>query len=375
MTVDPKGYLRPRQHGELTPDEEAGFAAVCPGLGIGASVTAGRDHVLWGPMVEVRSGHAADAGLRHTASSGGALSALLVHLLETGQVDFVLQTTASQDTPFANAPLFASDATGILGAAGSRYAPSAPLAALPEALARPGRGAFVGKPCDVAALHALAARDTAVRDKFPYLLSFFCAGVPSLRGAREILTVLGVDEADLASFRYRGNGWPGHAAATRQDGTSARMSYADSWGSILSRHVQFRCKICPDGTGGLADVVCADAWHCDERGYPLFEERDGISLIVTRTERGENLVRAALEAGVLMAESTDPTAIAPMQPGQLRRKLLVFSRLAAMAILFRARPRFRGFNLRAAARRAGGLANLKSFLGMCRRLVLPGRAP
>jgi coenzyme F420 hydrogenase subunit beta len=37
------------------------------------------------------------------------------------------------------------------------------------------------------------------------------------------------------------------------------MSYADSWGGILSRHVQFRCKICPDGTGGFADVVCADA--------------------------------------------------------------------------------------------------------------------
>ena len=50
------------------------------------------------------------------------------------------------------------------------------------------------------------------------------------------------------------------------------MSYAQSWGEILTKHVQFRCKVCPDGSGGFADVACADAWYGDERGYPSFEE-------------------------------------------------------------------------------------------------------
>ena len=60
---------------------------------------------------------------------------------------------------------------------------------------------------------------------------------------------LGVAPEDLAAFRYRGDGWPGYATATRRDGSAERMSYNDSWGDILTRHVQFRCKICPDGVG------------------------------------------------------------------------------------------------------------------------------
>ena len=60
--------------------------------------------------------------------------------------------------------------------------------------------------------------------------------------------------------------------ATLREFTERTMSYHNSWGKILSRHVQHRCKICADGTGNPADLVCADAWHADDEGYPLFEE-------------------------------------------------------------------------------------------------------
>ena len=55
------------------------------------------------------------------------------------------------------------------------------------------------------------------------------------------------------------------------------MSYADSWGAHLSKHVQFRCKICPDAVGGVADIACADAWYGGDSGYPQFDEAAGRS--------------------------------------------------------------------------------------------------
>jgi coenzyme F420 hydrogenase subunit beta len=148
------------------------------------------------------------------------------------------------------------------------------------------------------------------------------------------------------------------------------MSYAESWGDILSRHVQFRCKICPDGSGGFADIVCGDAWHCDERGYPLFEERQGRSLIISRTARGEALVQQAMAARYLDAEPLDAGEIEKMQPSQARRKRLVLSRLVAMAVLGRTTPRFRGLRRLRAALSAGLWPNLRSFLGMARRLLI-----
>lgn len=373
MGYSARGFLRPEQTAPLTKDEDASIAAICPGLVMEQRAEGRRDHLLWGPIVATRIGHSMDPALRRHASSGGALSALLIHMLETKAVDFVLQISAAPELPFANRTVISRSAKEVASAAGSRYAPSAPLAEIAPLLESGERGAFVGKPCDVAALRAMARRDPRIDAAFPYMVSFFCGGVPSLDGARGVLKALGVEERDLAAFRYRGDGWPGFAAATRQDGSVERMSYAASWGDILSRTVQFRCKICPDGTGGMADVVCADAWECDERGYPLFEEAEGQSLIVARTGKGEALVAAALGGGALTGETVSDEVIAAMQPGQLKRKHLALSRILASTLLGRPRPRFSGFNLGKAALKGGAFANLRSFMGTAKR-ILRGRA-
>jgi coenzyme F420-reducing hydrogenase beta subunit len=59
----------------------------------------------------------------------------------------------------------------------------------------------------------------------------------------------------------------------------------------------------------------------------MFEEKEGLSLIVSRSWRGEELVKAAIEAGYIDAEDLDEDKIASMQPGQLKKKQLVQSRL------------------------------------------------
>ena len=373
MTVSPAGYNRPVQTGALTAEEESRFAAICPGVGLKQSAEGRKDHPLWGPLIAVRSGHASDPDLRHNASSGGVLSAVLIHLIETGAVEFVLQVAADPAHPLGNLTVISRTAAEVFAAAGSRYSPSSPLAGLEAHLVPGRRFAFVGKPCDVAALRALARYDSRIDACIPYMISFFCAGIPSLKGAEEIVHKLGVELAQVTAFRYRGDGWPGFATATLTDGNTRRMSYNDSWGGILTGHIQFRCKICPDGTGGFADLVCADAWHCDEAGYPLFDEGDGISLIVSRTAKGENLLASAMTAGVIQAEPLPVAQIAAMQPGQAGRKKILLARLLALWVLFRPRPSYRGFHLGRAACMAGLAKNLRNFLGTGRRILLKRR--
>ena len=374
MVMEPPGWLRPRQTATLDPAQEAAIAATCPGLVVEQDRPG---HPYWGPVIECRTGHATDPDLRHQASSGGGISALLTHLLETGAVDHVVQVAASDTVPVANRTVLSVTEAEVFAAAGSRYAPSAPLARLGEVLEAPGKAAFVGKPCDVAALRAIARRDPRVDAKIPWMLSFFCAGVPSQAGAEAVVAELGVAAEDLASFRYRGDGWPGYATATRKSGGAERMSYNDSWGAILTRHVQFRCRICPDGTGGAADAVCADAWECDADGYPVFDEREGSSLILSRTEKGEALVRAAMAAGRLDAGPLPLDAVTAMQPGQVERKRNVGGRLAALALLGRPRPSYTGFRLLARAMENGPATNLRNAAGTARRVLraLRGRKP
>src|SRR5690606_8516883 len=157
------------------------FESFCPGARVSVQPTPpeAQDHVIWGPVVASRTAFAADAAARHRASSGGALTALLCHLLEAGAVAAVIQVTASNEPRYANQTVVSRTPEEVLAAAGSRYAPSAPLDGLPERLDGRTRYAFVGKPCDVAALRALAKLDARIDAQIVYVLSFFCAGVPS----------------------------------------------------------------------------------------------------------------------------------------------------------------------------------------------------
>jgi coenzyme F420 hydrogenase subunit beta len=369
MSSAGKGYLRPRAVRPLSPEEDQRIADICPGLALSRAPAGKPDHPVWGPIIRARVGQATDPALRHKASSGGALSAVLLYLLETGLVDRVVQTAANPLAPIENMTVESTTAKHVFHAAGSRYAPSAPLSEILQQLDRPGRFAFVGKPCDVAALRAYARHNTAVRAKVPYLISFFCAGIPSLDGTRAILERLGVAEDDVAWFRYRGDGWPGFATASTRDGRMFRMSYTESWGSILSRHLQFRCKVCPDGSGGFADLVCADARYGDEQGYPKFQEAEGRSLVITRTPTGEDIVRAAVREGYLELAEVEIGEIAKMQPYQARRKQLVLSRLAALALFGHTVPRFRGLSLWRCALMAGLWRNARSFIGTVVRIV------
>jgi coenzyme F420 hydrogenase subunit beta len=370
MEYSDAGYLRPVISGNVASQADDIIAELCPGDQLDLSIMGGQSHLLWGPLVGCRSGHASDPALRHHASSGGVLSALLQHILATGAVDRIIQVGPSDEDPTQNRSEVSRAAKDVWKSAGSRYAPSSPLENLMQELERPGRFAVVGKPCDIAAVRKLLSRDERALEKIPYLFSFFCAGIPSIKGANQIVEKLGFQKKDLKEFRYRGDGWPGFATAIGKNNDMRRMSYSESWGDILSHHVQFRCKICPDGSGGFADVVCGDAWESDERGYPRFMERDGQSIVLSRTQRGEDLVTSAIKAGVIEAGPLSIDQIIKMQPSQARRRKLVMSRLWAIRGSGRSPPAFKGFRLREAAWTAGIKENIKSFLGLLRRLYL-----
>jgi coenzyme F420 hydrogenase subunit beta len=368
MTMAETGYLRPVQTADVSSTVNASIMQHCPGISIDAAATTIENDVLWGPIVSSRTGHATDITLRKHASSGGVISALATHLVESKAVDFVVQVTASETSPIDNVTVRNINAETIYEAAGSRYAPSAPLEKLFEYLSQPGKFALVGKPCDIAALRSLAKVDTRIDKKIPYMISFFCAGIPSRKASLRIVNELGFQESQLKKFSYRGDGWPGFATAETNDGRSAKMTYAKSWGNILSPQVQFRCKICPDGSGGQADIVCGDAWESDERGYPTFTEIDGRSLLITRTHRGEELVQMAVAQNVIAASDLPVSQIALMQPFQARRKRQVPSRLMAMRLSGFVPPRYRGMQLGKAALAAGLIENIRGFWGTFRRL-------
>jgi coenzyme F420 hydrogenase subunit beta len=345
MRLDAEGYNRPQVSASGHPGEAVAgaaelFAAACPGRRVTAPRPPGSSrHALLGPVVQAWEAWAADPMIRHSGSSGGALTALTAWLAETGEAAQVIAAAAAA-APARTVTVTITDREGALAAAGSRYAPVS-NAGHPGAT-DPG-GAFVGKPCEVSALRAIADRQGRPA---PLLLSFFCAGVPSQQATDALVTRLGIPSGEaLSHLRYRGGGWPGRFTAVSVGGREVSAGYDESWGQHLGPTTQWRCKICPDGVGESADLAAGDLWRVDERGYPDFTEGDGMSVLIARTPRGREVVERAVAAGVLCVRPVDLADVVAAQPLQVARRTTLFARLLGARAAGRPVPRYRGFGL------------------------------
>lgn len=371
METCSRGYARPVQVGAVSDAAEQRIAAACPGLSLDGWPQDADTY--WGPARQVVTAFAKDPQVRFEGSSGGALTALATHALVNGLVDGVVHVSASTDHPLGNSVQVSRNVDEIRLGAGSRYAPSSPLDKLDVLLAGDERFVFIGKPCDISALRRLSEIDARVTKVFPYMLSFFCGGIPSRVGSLDILATMGVAVADVVRFRYRGQGWPGLTVAETRDGSSHEMRYEESWGEHLSKRVQFRCKICPDAVGGTADLAAADAWYGGETGYPQFEEQEGRSLLMVRTEAGQALVNGCIDHAELEIAPLDVRQIDLMQPSQANRKRLVAARVAACRSLGQPVPKMANLKLREASREAPFLLKLRNYFGTIRRIILDRR--
>ena len=343
--------------------------AVCPGAAIEAPpVHSAAIHDLqptWGNVLEVWEGYAADPEIRYRGSSGGVATALSLFALEGLGAEGVLHTGCESGHPLKNQTVVSGSRDELLLQTGSRYSPAAPCSDLEMMTGRKGRFLFVGKPCDVVALRKWQALEDRGYDSIDLAISIFCAGTPSTQGTRKILDELGVRPEDVTGFRYRGCGWPGRTVATTNSQAAERsMTYDQSWGAILSKHTQFRCRLCPDSTGELADISCGDPWYRKNDS-----DDPGRSLVLVRTEVGRAALKKARDAGYVTLERVEPSTVPRSQPALLRRRRHLWGRLATLRLLGAAIPAYDRFSLFTNWRTLPATDKLRSILGTARRTI------
>ena len=333
MTMLKEGGERPVVARGLDDETLNLINAVCPGLHCSGYAPQIEDplvdvHPIWGPTRYLAIGHASDPTIRHHASSGGALSALAIYLLESGEVDFILHVAASKAQPARSGATLSFDVAQVMEASGSRYGPAAPLTDFIAVLDRGRPFAFIGKACDIAAIRNYAKVDPRVDQLLRYTLNFFCGGVSEFGKTMDYVRKAGMVEDDLTHLRYRGDGCPGPMVMKFRDGSVLNHSYNEMWQDEARWQLQFRCKICADALGDLADISVADVWP----GGRPDEDGLGFNGFIARTARGERLLRAAADAGAIVFTGASLTyaGLELAQGHQMRKKQAINARLRAM---------------------------------------------
>lgn len=319
---------------------------ICPGIGLEHEPFP--DGVIdelkqsWGPVLQIWEGFAADKKIRYAGSSGGAATALALYAIESDLACGVLHIGVDTDNPIKNVPVYSKTKEQLLACSGSRYAPAAPCQAFEIIKNQEGKSIFIGKPCDVAALKKARELDPQLDEKVAFTISIFCAGTPTMKGTLAVLKQMGVrDISDLESFKYRGNGWPGSTTAIKKNGEIYKMEYSQSWGDILSKHGQLRCRLCPDSTGEFADISCGDPWY---RKIELDEP--GRSLLLARTQQGKSIIKNACKDGYISIDFAKSCVLGDSQISVLKRRQQLWGRLTVMRFMRIPVPYFKGFPLR-----------------------------
>lgn len=295
------------------------------------------------------------------------LSALALYCLECEDMEFVLHTGVDEAKPWANRTVQSRNRSEILARTGSRYAPASPCDGLGLIEKSPRPCVFVGKPCDTAAVTMLRNQRPDLDRKLGLVLTFFCAGTPSTQGTLDLLKRLDVPLQEVTSVRYRGEGWPGEFKVRSQNEAPGKsLSYAESWGR-LTGYRPLRCHLCPDGLGRVADISCGDAWERLDNGWDA-----GRSIVVVRTEIGQEILHRAMAAKYVELEPVGPAAVLAAQPNQIARHRELLSRLLGMRLLFVPVPRFVGFSLFNTWSELPFLRKVRTILGTIRRVALRG---
>lgn len=357
-SIDPRIEMRLAANGHLRPhlpdDADPALVEICPGSTIiGPEPEALDDGTrldpVWGPRRALHRAWATDTAVRHTAAAGGVLTALGMFLLDSGRVDAVLHVRASDADPTLTLPQVSRTPAEVLSGAQSRYGPVAPLLPVLELLDEGIHFAVIAKPCDLNAIRNLARRDPRVDAQVAYLLTIFCGTTAGRHMPRDMAAAHGLDPDALTTFRYRGMGWPGLTTLEDRAGRRAelpyREAYLDETESRWRYDAPWRCKVCPDQLGEVADVSVPDGWLLDDEGSPLHDEAPGVNVILERTARGSELVAAAAAAGFVTLAELSERDFECMHADHRGYRLGEPGRLSALREAGAAEPRTQGYRL------------------------------
>lgn len=364
MELGADGFYSPIVEKDLSKAESKMISRLCPGIHVECKHAGG----VWGAVESIGEAWANDPSIRHKAASGGAATSIALYMLESHCVDAVLQVGVINGSYLHNGLKISRTRDEIISNAQSRYAPALVFNDIVGILDSSNeKYAFIGKPCDISAIKNFLKEFPKYKDRIKFFISIFCAGMPNYNATIKTWQMSGRTDEPI-SLKYRGDGWPGKFRAVWNDGYIFQLSYNESWGKVLGKQVGFRCKICPDGIGMLADIAVGDSW-ITKNGYPDFTESDGRSFVMVRTAKGNDIMEKAVDAEYIVRKTLDINKIAEMQPYQYERRKLEGWRLIPVQMFSGFLLNFKGLRIFRQAATANFFSGIKNMIGSTKRFI------
>ncbi len=251
-----------------------------------------------GPYHSLRKGYAADETIREHAASGGMVTALLCHLLKSGQIDGAwVSRTKIADGQLDYDTFIATKEEEIRDASSSIYM-TMPLLRHVDMLRNfDGKVAVVMTPCQMKGLDALLKREPDLARKVVLKLGLYCSGNHSKDATLLSLKQSGITLEGAKRFYYRQGHWRGQSAVVYEDGTEKTFSYTKTICAYKNAYFFEKggCMTCQDHFAQAADISFGDIWLKEMKNNPVKH-----TSCVIRSQEAYEMYRSAVEDGAIL---------------------------------------------------------------------------
>ena len=278
-------------------------------------------HKLGGEYRKAYVGYSKKPGVRNGGASGGVVTHILIGLLHAGLIDGAVVIGNNPEDPAMPVPLIARTEEEIRAAAQSKYSTVANAKVLRELRGTKENFAFVGVGCQIHGLKKLEKLNKRLSSRAALVIGLACRGTLEREAIEDMLWARGIQAKDLNGVSHRGGDFPGRFQAHFKSGETQDLhhfEFKNAAFTLMHRlYLPERCHLCPDYSAEFSDITCSDVWLRGPDGKYLHKE--GATLILCRTERGEKVIEQLMANGDLALEPFDP-ALVERAYGNLRRE-------------------------------------------------------
>lgn len=267
---------------------------VCPGIKLGKGLISEMpENPFEGNVLASYVGISRDQELFNNSQSGGVVSALLLHALETKIIQGALTMSMEAGTPPPRPKIcIARNKEDLLRSQKSKYCPVPLLSILSELEKADGKVALVGTSCHIHGLYNLLDNKPKLKNKVAFSIGLFCDSVLSLAAIDFLIFKSQATTQKEASFDFRNKAitqYPGDVYV--QQGEKSCILKKETRMQTKPFLTLARCRICFDKMNVFSDITV-----CDPHGLRGIDRRNGESAIVARSTRGLNHILQAEKA-------------------------------------------------------------------------------
>lgn len=292
MTTDSLGAKIPSVNADLC--NSCGLCAkVCPGIDMDNSLLSEpADDPIVGNVINVVTGKSTDEHIYRNSQSGGAVTSILSYLFDSKKIDAAIVVKQKDLLPVYGV---VTNSCQLHETQKSQYITVDVLSGLRE-IDKSERVAIVGMPCHIEGLLKLVQQRNVAAKKVVYKLGLICGGTfPGVMA--DIIESRGKSTVKKEQIVWRSKSCGNYKEALLQIG------YENGTLEFLPREIRHlckplltppRCNICFDKLNIHADLVFGDPW-----GMRDIDKKNGNSVIFSRTEIGDQLLKEAISGGYL----------------------------------------------------------------------------